>query len=286
MNQALGLSLALLLPSALVQPQESPRRFTSVDLVELAGSWSGELEYVDYSDDGSKGRVDATFLAHPCANDMALETEIRMTEPGVDQRTTSIIAIDRDDVLSISDIGRMGVDHEAWTISSFEPKAPSEWTLVIERDGADNNVPARLRRTLTLDSARFSIRQDYRSLGDAKAPWKLRNRLNFQRTEPSASDLVGTWTVDLRPTPDAPPYTTEFVVTSVEDGDLEGTFYGTAIRDGRVNTSWGEVHFSFVTEDGSGPYNTQGRLTGNMLKGTTHSLGRSFLSVWTAPGDE
>lgn len=99
---------------------------------------------------------------------------------------------------------------------------------------------------------------------------------------PDAEALLGTWQVDLRPTPDAPAYLQEFVVTSVAGDTLVGTFYGTAITHGRINSAWNAVHFAFVTSDGSGAYNTTGVLAGDQLRGTTHSLGRNFLAVWTA----
>ena len=99
---------------------------------------------------------------------------------------------------------------------------------------------------------------------------------------PDPNALVGTWRVDLRPTPDAEPYYQEFVVSSVDGDTFAGSFYGTAIEHGRVNTDWGAVHFAFVTADGSGAYNSTGVLADGILRGSTHSLGRGFLAVWTA----
>ncbi len=100
------------------------------------------------------------------------------------------------------------------------------------------------------------------------------------RPDPGA--LVGTWEVDLRPTPDAEPYLQQFVVTSVDGDGFEGNFYGTPIEEGRLNVDWGAVRFAFVTSDRSGPYNHSGILDGGRMEGTTHSLGRDFLSYWTA----
>ncbi|MCB9876682.1 MAG: hypothetical protein H6835_03680 [Planctomycetes bacterium] len=60
------------------------------------------------------------------------------------------------------------------------------------------------------------------------------------RATPDPSVLIGTWRVDLRPTPDADPYFQEFVVDDVADG-LRGSFYGTAIADGRINGDWGAL---------------------------------------------
>lgn len=94
--------------------------------------------------------------------------------------------------------------------------------------------------------------------------------------------LVGTWKVDLRPTPDAGEYFQEFVVTSVAGKRFEGTFYGSPVSQGRINTDWGTIRIAFVTEDGSGPYNHSAVLTDGRLEGLTNSTGRDFLSYWSA----
>ncbi len=98
--------------------------------------------------------------------------------------------------------------------------------------------------------------------------------------------LVGTWRVDLRPTPGAPAYFQSFVVRSVEGGSFQGTFYGSEIKNGRINTDWGAVRFAFTTEDVSGIYHHTGVLRDGALEGTSHSLGRRFLAYWSAkPGE-
>ena len=93
--------------------------------------------------------------------------------------------------------------------------------------------------------------------------------------------LAGTWTVDLRPTPDSEPYFQEFTLEWGDEGPV-GTFYGTSIEEVRTNTAWGVIWIAFVTRDGSGAYHTTAKLVGDRLEGTTHSLGRGFLSPWTA----
>lgn len=96
------------------------------------------------------------------------------------------------------------------------------------------------------------------------------------------ADLVGTWEVDLRPTPAAPAYTQTFTVTRVEGRGFEGNFYDTPLREGRINVDWGALHFAFVTSDDSGVYHHAGSMSADGLHGTSHSLGRGFLAVWTA----
>ena len=98
---------------------------------------------------------------------------------------------------------------------------------------------------------------------------------------PTSAALVGTWRIDLRPTPDADAYFQEFVISEVDGTSFQGTFYGSEVTQGRINADWGAIHFAFVTSDGSGQYNTSGVFDGRTIRGTTHSLGRGFISVWS-----
>lgn len=101
--------------------------------------------------------------------------------------------------------------------------------------------------------------------------------------EAVATDVLsGTWTVDLRPTPDSEPYYKEFVVTSVTGKSFTGSFYDTAISEARINTDWGKLRIAFVTVDGSGAYHHSAVLEGNRLEGLSNSTGRDFLSYWSA----
>lgn len=100
---------------------------------------------------------------------------------------------------------------------------------------------------------------------------------------PSGVDaFIGTWKVDLRPTPDAEPYLQDFIVSSTDGNTFTAVFYGTEVSDGRLNTDWGSLRFAFVTNDGSVDYYSSGVLDGDVLRGTTHSPGRGLLAVWTA----
>ena len=100
---------------------------------------------------------------------------------------------------------------------------------------------------------------------------------------PDPSILIGEWQVDLRPKPGAEPYFQKLVVSAVNDSTFTGTFYyDSEIQEARYNTDWGVLTIAFVTADGSGPYNTTARLEGDELKGTTHSIGRDFVALWTA----
>ena len=98
----------------------------------------------------------------------------------------------------------------------------------------------------------------------------------------TADLLLGTWTVDLRPTPGSEPYFREFVVTSVEGRSFNGTFYGAPVSQARINTDWGKLRVAFVTADGSGAYHHSAVLEDGRLEGLSNSTGRDFLSYWSA----
>ena len=97
-----------------------------------------------------------------------------------------------------------------------------------------------------------------------------------------ADRLMGTWVVDLRPAPDAPPYLQELVIESVEGQTFAGSFYGAEVTEARINADWGTLRIAFVTEDGSGPYHHSAVLRDSVLEGLSNSTGRDFLRYWSA----
>jgi hypothetical protein len=100
---------------------------------------------------------------------------------------------------------------------------------------------------------------------------------------PEARALFGTWRVDLRPDPAAAPAEAPFVVTAAPGDSLVGSFYGSPIRQARVNRAWGRLHVAFVTYDNTGVYHHTAVLVApDRLDGTSHALGRGFLAVWRA----
>ena len=104
----------------------------------------------------------------------------------------------------------------------------------------------------------------------------------------ATSSLIGSWTVDLRPTPSSPAYLKKLVITAVDGTRIEGHFYdGSPLQAGRINTTSGPVPcFAFVTDPGEGAYNSAGRQVGpDRLEGMTLSTSRGFLLAWTAVRD-
>ena len=103
-----------------------------------------------------------------------------------------------------------------------------------------------------------------------------------QALQDPLKQLEGTWKVDLSPgNPDDDNFT-ELVIKEISPLGVKGSFYYSKLREGRINLNFDGVYFAFVTDDGSGDYNTSAIFKEGKLIGTTHSLGRDFLAVWTA----
>lgn len=103
-----------------------------------------------------------------------------------------------------------------------------------------------------------------------------------EETEAAVEDLIGTWDVALFFSEDAPPSSTEMVVTAVDDGVLTSTFYGSPFLQGRAIVFDDEVLFTVVTADGSGEYLTSGELDEDEIEGQVLSVGRGFLMAFEA----
>ena len=103
-----------------------------------------------------------------------------------------------------------------------------------------------------------------------------------QTDDHGASQLNGDWTLDLRPTNDAPAYIKTMKLDITPQGVVAGEFYDHAIEDGRAFDAKGRACFAFHTSDNTGPYQTSGCRVGELIEGQSWSEGRHFLLTWTA----
>jgi hypothetical protein len=98
---------------------------------------------------------------------------------------------------------------------------------------------------------------------------------------PLLSTLEGLWEVDLRPDPEADPYTQEFRVTRVSANSFEGFFYGSPVESARLNRNWDELFFAFTTRDQTFEYYHSGYLRDGVLYGVSYCPGRELVQPWT-----
>ena len=92
--------------------------------------------------------------------------------------------------------------------------------------------------------------------------------------------IIGTFTIDLRPTPESEPYLKPFKFTKIEGKKFDGEFYGYPFSGGFLNTDWDKIYFAFTTADQSGTYYHSGYIEGNKVFGITLNEARSFVLPW------
>jgi len=97
-------------------------------------------------------------------------------------------------------------------------------------------------------------------------------------------DLIDVWDIALIFDPSKPASITSMEIAAIDNGGgVTGTFYGSPFESAQAVLHEGEVVFSAVTSDGTGPYAHAGRLQGDgTFKGQTLSTGRGFIMPWTA----
>ena len=93
--------------------------------------------------------------------------------------------------------------------------------------------------------------------------------------------LVETWKIDLRPTPQSKPYYQNFVIKSIDRKKFKGTFYGSPIVKGLFNTEWKDkVYFAFSTSDRSHTYYHSGYFEKGKVYGMSYCPARNLVSRW------
>ena len=105
-----------------------------------------------------------------------------------------------------------------------------------------------------------------------------------QATDVDLNVLIGKWKLDMSPQDKTDSNFAMMNITKVEGNTFEGEFYreGVKITNAQINTQLGVVYGALVSGDNSGTYNTAFVYKNGMLEGTTHSIDKKFLSVWTA----
>lgn len=96
-----------------------------------------------------------------------------------------------------------------------------------------------------------------------------------------SSQILGTWTIDLRPTPNSEAYLKEFKFTKITGKTFDGEFYGYPFNGGFLNTDWDKIYFAFTTSDQSGTYYHSGSIDGDKIVGITLNENRQFVLPWS-----
>jgi hypothetical protein len=94
-------------------------------------------------------------------------------------------------------------------------------------------------------------------------------------------NIIGTWIIDLRPTPDSESYLKKFSIENIHGKSFSGKFYNTEFENGQFNLDWDKLYFAFTTKDANSTYFLSGYIEGDHMYGISFSPERSFTAPWT-----
>ena len=108
--------------------------------------------------------------------------------------------------------------------------------------------------------------------------------MRAQSTDIDLNVLVGKWKLDMSPQDKTDSNFAMMNITKIEGNTFKGEFYraGVKIRNAQINTQLEVIYGALVSGDNSGIYNTTFYYKDGILQGTTHSIDKNFLAVWTA----
>ena len=164
-----GVGLCLVLGSA--SANEEIARVLS----GASGNWEGELYYLDYQSGQRFGipmRADVDITPDGA-------TQIRhltWTDPGNLVYAVNLTTIDRDTGELVEAFFRDGRgEYMRYEIASVTYSSDTDWQLVYEHDGKDDNRPARIRHTIARDGERMTSTKSVSFLDDDGGEFFERN---------------------------------------------------------------------------------------------------------------
>jgi len=178
---AAALGLCLLTPVA-VSAQTAP---TATELrLGLVGRWAGTLGYRDYQSDRLFEIPVKTTMTTPGDGTTLLRQSLFDDGPGKPVWITTVSLDDPAAGTSTSASFRAGntpeFSNETVRVSTFVD--PTHWTLVHSETGDDDDAPADIRVTETLDGDTLLEVTEVRPVGADDTAWRFRNRTRLTRT--------------------------------------------------------------------------------------------------------
>ena len=150
----------------------------------LEGQWSGALGYRDYQSNKLFELPVRTTIEN--VPDGATQIRRSVYDEGAGQALVWIVSLLQftKDGFIASSIMRAGRDPEMIReVGELKRYAgPTDWVIVYRRTGTDDDKPAEIRVTETLEGAQLLSVKEVRPAGDASAPWAFRNQVRLRRT--------------------------------------------------------------------------------------------------------
>ena len=135
-------------------------------LAASAGTWEGELYYLDYQSGDRFGiplRIEATVTP----DGATLTRKLTFTDPGNLVHAANLVTIDRETGELVEAYFREGrAELLRYEIVTSEFVDDTQWRVVYEQDGTDDDRPARIRHTVERENDRMTSSKKVRFLDE------------------------------------------------------------------------------------------------------------------------
>lgn len=153
----------------------------------MVGSWTGSLEYLDYSANKWFGIPVSTVIEEQGDNATTIRKSDFDDGPKVGMvRITTVELFDAAKGTVTAGTFRKGRDADLTTYTvriEGTAKDATHWTMVEETKAADDNRPAMLRLTSVRNGDTIETLKEVDFLDDAKSEWMKRNRTRLTRVK-------------------------------------------------------------------------------------------------------
>ncbi len=154
---------------------------------DLAGDWRGELAYLDYSS-GERQAIGMAAVMEVTPDNGFVISRARYTDPGFDVFILTVSTIDAETGAYRESYHRGGnIETFEYTLKSADADN-SGWVYVFEDESVDDDRPALIRRTFSLQVDTYRQVKEVDFLDDAKdGDFLFRNEVVLTRSDENVS---------------------------------------------------------------------------------------------------
>jgi uncharacterized membrane protein YphA (DoxX/SURF4 family) len=198
------------------------------DLQPVIGSWQGSLTYLDYTTN----------------KPYTMSANVDIEQLGTSNKLTFANSFPKEPSANWTDTFTISADGKMFNKEAVTGKkilADGNLEIVTEEMSIDGNEkePALIKHTYTIGKKVFMKRKEVQFAGTSV--WLKRNEYRYTtRTgvskTTSVQNIIGTYIIDLRPTPSSEKYLKDFKFTKIAGKKFDGEFYGYPFTGGFLNT--------------------------------------------------
>lgn len=152
------LTLIPLLGSGPVCAQSYADKLEIVKLLD--GNWEGNLSYLNFQDNETRGTVDLQITGRRNGDEVALQYTYFNNGEVVREGSDKVVADNNAKKFNFND---------NWDLERFEKVGDGRYEFVLTTIGRDNKKKALMRKTVNISASEFTIKRDIKYLkGDAE----------------------------------------------------------------------------------------------------------------------